>query len=160
MIEVRVGRLEEAEAQALLRPVAADGSAVTAAMRRFEAAAGPAPAAQFERQGDLPVGSATLTGAGELGADFIVNVVVRSASEPVTEAGVERGLINGLRRVREWAIDHVALVPIGTGAGNLDPEVAAGLLARVLDAERHEGLRVTVLAESEYEREIVTRALG
>lgn len=158
MIEVRIGRLEDEVAPALLRPVAEDGSAVTPAMRRLEMAAGPEVAEQLGRLGRMPVGSATITGAGGLEADFLVSVVVRAVDEPATEATVERALVNGLRRVREWGIEKVAMPPLGTGAGNLDMEAAAVVMTGVLSGESggSDGPPpdVVIVVENEYERDV------
>lgn len=162
MIEVRVGRLEDEAAPALLRPVAADGSAVTPSMRRVEVAAGERVAEQLGRVGAMPVGSATITAAGDLQADFLVSVVVRAADEPATEADVERALLNGIRRLREWGIDRVAMPLLGTGAGNLEVEAAAGVMVPLLVRESAGGetpLHVVIVAESEYEREVLDAAV-
>src|SRR5690606_34790560 len=99
VIRVVQAPLEEAETAAVLWPVTAEWDAVTAPMRRFELAAGPEPAEQARRLGELPVGSAVITGAGNLRAQFIVHAIVRSMDEPVTAPGVRRALQNGLRRL-------------------------------------------------------------
>lgn len=148
---------------AYLRPVAADGSPVTPAMRRLEAAAGEAVREHMRRGGDLPVGSAMITPAGDLSARFLVSIVVRSQDEPVTEAAVERGLVNGLRRLREWAIDMAATVPLGTGAGNLDAESSARVMIDTLRQEMVDGEPphdVIIVVESEYEQQAFERALA
>lgn len=155
MIEVRVGELATVRADAVLRPVAADGSAVTPAMRRLEQSAGPSVAEHCARLGELPVGSAVITPAGELSASFMVHVAVRSREEAVTADAVRRGLLNGLRRLAEWEIETVAMPPLGTGAGNLDAERAAEIMADVLGehlrAAEHPR-RVIVVVENDYER--------
>ena len=163
MIHVRVGRLEEMVVPAYLRPVAADGSPVTPAMRRLDAALGEHVRAQLQRGGELPVGSATITPAGDLPADFLVSIVVRSVDEPVTAAAIERGLVNGLRRLREWAIDMAATVPLGTGAGNLDAETSARLMVSTLRQEMAPDTLprdIVIVVESEYEKEVFERAAG
>ena len=162
MIQVRVGRLEEMVVPAYLRPVAADGSPVTPAMRRLDDALGERVREQLRRGGELPVGSATITPAGDLPADFLVSVVVRSVDEPVTEAAVERGLVNGLRRLREWAIDMAATVPLGTGAGNLDAETSARVMVTTLRQEMEPDTNprdIVIVVESEYEKQAFERAL-
>src|SRR5690606_1214599 len=100
MIEVRIGELADARESALLRPIDANWGAVTPATRRLELAAGPALADQCRRLGELPVGSAVITGAGELAAEFMVHVVVRSIDEPVSPAGVRRGLVKDRKSTR------------------------------------------------------------
>lgn len=160
MITVRVGELAEATAAALLRPVAADWSAVTPAMRRLELAAGEELEAQCRRLGELPVGSATITPAGPLAAQFIVHVIVRSSDESVSAAGVRRALHNGLRRLAEWHIDSVAMPPLGTGAGNLDAEEAARIMVPLLlehMASAGAPAAVEIVVDSEYERDAFTR---
>ncbi len=162
MIEVRIADPATVAAGALLRPVASDGSAVTPAMRRLEQAAGEELVEQLARVGELPVGAAAITPAGALAAEFVVHVSVRSRDEPVTPAGVRLGLINGLRRVREWAIDNVAVVPLGTGAGNLDAEQAAEVMVPVLvEHAEQDGppSRIVIVVETEYEREAFERRL-
>ncbi|HWV56797.1 MAG TPA: macro domain-containing protein [Longimicrobiales bacterium] len=162
MIEVCVGDAWSYGTAAVLRPIASDGSAPTPAVRRLELAAGPQPAEQYARLGELPVGSAVITGAGDLPVEYLIHVVVRSPEEPVTTAGVVRGLLNGLRRVEEWALESVAIMPLGTGAGNLDVERAAAIMAPVLieRAATPEGTRIVIAVESEYERDVFLRALG
>lgn len=132
MIEVRVTELAEVEAGAVLRPVSCDFAPVTPAMRRFDQVAGPAVAEQCGRLGELPLGSAVITVGGGIPAGFIVHVAVRSAEEAASPAVVQRGLLNGLRRLEEWGIRSVAMAPLGTGAGNLDAEEAAAAMLPVL----------------------------
>jgi O-acetyl-ADP-ribose deacetylase (regulator of RNase III) len=152
----------EADTVAVLRPVAADLSAVDPAARRLELAAGTPVAEHLLRLGDLPVGSAVLTPGGLLFARFIVHAVVRSADEPVTPAGVQRALRNGLRRLDEWAIASVTVVPLGTGAGNLDAEESAQAMIPVLSEHLAASATlsaVTVAVATVYEREVFAAAL-
>lgn len=163
MIRVVHAPLEEAETAAVLWPVAAEWDAVTAPMRRFELAAGPEPAEQARRLGELPVGSAVITGAGNLRAQFIVHAIVRSMDEPVTAPGVRRALQNGLRRLAEWAIDSVAMPPLGTGAGNLDAEESAHMMVEVLSEHMRDATHpsaVEIRVDSAYEREAFAHAVA
>lgn len=154
MIEVQVGELATAVADAVVRPVASDFSAVTPAMRRFEQAAGEALADQCARLGELPLGSAVITGAGDLTADFVVHVAVRSAAENPTAAVVRRGLLNALRRLSDWEIESVALTPLGTGAGNLDAEESAAAMVPVIAEHLRQAgrpVRVVIRVEDSYQ---------
>jgi O-acetyl-ADP-ribose deacetylase (regulator of RNase III) len=163
LIKLRVGELSDAETDAILRPVAADWSAVTPAMRRLELAAGADLEAFCQRLGELPVGSAVLTPAGSLGAQFMVHAVVRSLDEPVTPAGVRRALQNGLRRLVEWKIASVALPPLGTGAGNLDAEESAHIMIPLLrDHGSTAGppTRFEITLDSAYEHDVFARVLA
>jgi O-acetyl-ADP-ribose deacetylase (regulator of RNase III) len=160
---VALGAIEETGAAAILRPVSAEWDAVTPAMRRLEMAAGPQVLEQCERQGELPVGSAVITGAGDLPAQFMVHAIVRSRDEPVSVSGVRRALQNGLRRLSEWAIDSVAVAPLGTGAGNLDAEESAETMVPAILEHMREAAypkQVELIVESEYERDAFARALA
>jgi O-acetyl-ADP-ribose deacetylase (regulator of RNase III) len=162
VISIARADLAAVTASAVLRPVSAEWEAVTAAGRRLELAAGSDVEAQCRRMGELPVGSAVITGAGALPAEFLIHASVRSVDEPVSGAVVRRALQNGLRRGAEWAIDSLALGPLGTGAGNLEVEEAARIMIPVL-LEHMAGsphpARVQVVVESEYEREVFEREL-
>jgi O-acetyl-ADP-ribose deacetylase (regulator of RNase III) len=133
-------------------------------MRRLELAAGPVVERQCRSLGELPVGSAVVTGAGDLAAEFIVHVIVRSVEQPVTAAGVRKALGSGLRRLEEWGITGVAMPLLGTGAGNLDAEDSAALVLSVLAAaeqERRTPAEIVIVADSDYEETAVrTRLLA
>lgn len=163
MIRIVHGDLAGAGIDAVLRPVTAEWTAVTHAMRRLEMAAGEGPAEQCRRLGELPVGSAVITPAGDLPAQFLVHAVVRSLDEPVTGSGVRRALQNGLRRLAEWDIRRVAMAPLGTGAGNLDAEEAASIMIPVLlEQMREHGTpsEVLIYVDSEYEKDVFERHLA
>ncbi|HEX6559538.1 MAG TPA: macro domain-containing protein [Longimicrobiales bacterium] len=155
MIDVVLGDIAEARATAIVHPVSAEWDPVTPAMRRLELAAGDTVVEQCSRMGELPLGSAVITAAGDAPADFMVHVIVRSVLEPVTEHIVQRGLQNALRRCVEWGIETLATPPIGTGAGNLDAEEVAQLMIPVLLEHMSEARypsEVRLVTESEYER--------
>jgi O-acetyl-ADP-ribose deacetylase (regulator of RNase III) len=162
LIEVRVGRLEDVTAGAALRPVSCDFSPVNPTMSRFDQAAGPAVAQQCERLGDVPLGSAVITAGGALSVPFIVHAAVRSSSEAATASSVRLSLVNALRRLEEWAIESVAMAPLGTGAGNLDAEESAEVmipvLARHLRGPGHLAAAVVVV-EDEYQRTAFASAI-
>jgi O-acetyl-ADP-ribose deacetylase len=157
MIEVVQGDLANLRASGILRPVSAEWEPVSGAARRVEIAAGPQLIEQCEKLGDLPVGSAVLTSAGNLDADFIVHAIVRSVEEQVSESTVYRALQNALRRCVEWGLESLALPPMGTGPGNLDAEEAASVMVPVLlehmrDAEYP--ATVSIVVDSDYERDV------
>jgi O-acetyl-ADP-ribose deacetylase len=162
VIRIVQGELADTAAEAVLRPVSSEWAAVTPAMRRLEIAAGPGVEAQCRTLGELPVGSAVITPAGELAARFIVHVVVRSMDEPVTAGGVRRALENGLRRLVEWGIPMVAMPPLGTGAGNLDADESAGIMIPALLAHMRDApaaAEAEIYVDSDYERDVFENRL-
>jgi len=162
VIRVERGELAAATAAAVLRPVTSEWAAVTPASRRLEVALGTSLAEQCRATGELPVGAALVTPGGALGFELAVHVAVRSATEPVSPAGVVRALRAGLRRLDEWGVRSVAMPPLGTGAGNLDIEEAAELSIPVLlehmDSCAFPG-EVVIVVESEYEQDVFERRL-
>jgi O-acetyl-ADP-ribose deacetylase len=162
VIRIVSGELAETSRDAILRPVSAEWAAVTPAMRRLELAAGPDVARQCDALGELPVGSAIITSAGTLAARFMVHVVVRSMDEQVSEHGVSRGLQNGIRRLAEWGITQVALPALGTGAGNLDAEDAAGIMMPLLSEAVRDGVleAVDIHVDSRYEQDVFEAYAG
>jgi O-acetyl-ADP-ribose deacetylase (regulator of RNase III) len=163
VIEIAVGELAETPASALLNPVDADWRAATPVARRVELLAGSQAEVQREALGEMPVGSAAITPAGALPAQFLIHLVVRSRDEAVSRGGVRRALQNALRRAGEWAVADVALPPLGTGAGNLDAEESAAVMVPVLREHLRTSAypsRVRIVVESEYELEAFRRELA
>ena len=63
-MSVRLGRLDEVETQALLRPVRSDFSVLNGASRRVEAGAGNEVRACLNGMGDLSVGGVVVNPGG------------------------------------------------------------------------------------------------
>lgn len=163
MITVRVGRLDEADTEGLLRPVRSDLSGMTGASRRVDAGAGEAMRARLEGMGDLPVGAAVVTPGGDLRVAFIIHAVLESPEESLTAVGVQRALTNGLRRARDWEMASLALPPLGLGAGTLDADGVAGMVVEALVEHQREGAAPTdlvLLVESGYEEDLFRRLLA
>lgn len=163
MIEVRLGELAKTPAPGMVRPVTAEWTAVNPAMRRIEAAAGEEVTRQCSAMGELPIGSAIVTGGGGLPAELLIHVVVRSVTEPVSEAGIARSLENALRRADEWGIEALALPPMGVGAGALDAEAAAAVMVPILRkwlSGDRQPRHMVVVVDNDYEREVFERAAG
>ena len=101
MISVRRGHLDEADTEGVLRSVRSDFAGVTGASRRVEASVGERVRARLEGMGELPVGGAVVTPGGDLRAAFVIHVVEESPEESASALGIQRALVNGLRRARE-----------------------------------------------------------
>ena len=163
MISVRLGRLEEIPAEALICPVRSDFSAVTSAGRRIEVGAGAKVQERLRGMGELPVGGAVVTPGGDLAARFIIHAVIESPEEPPTAMGIQRALLNALRRAREWEVASVALPPVGLGVGTLEAEDAAHLLVEMLHDHLAEGgapAEVLIVVEHAFEEDLFRRLLA
>ncbi|MFP3947967.1 MAG: macro domain-containing protein [Longimicrobiales bacterium] len=163
MIRVRVGSLHDVEAEALLRPVSSELAAVTGVGRDVDLRVGDEIHERLRALGTIPVGSAIVTPGGGLTVPFIIHVAVQAADEAVSEAGIARALLNGLRRASEWDMESVALPPLGTGAGNLTPETSAAVMLPVLkghlEGEAHPST-ATIVVPNGYEEEIFLATLA
>jgi O-acetyl-ADP-ribose deacetylase (regulator of RNase III) len=151
VIEVRVEDLAFYSGDAIVRPATASLGATTPLLRRLEIAAGTKLLDQLALSEPLAVGSAVVTGAGDLQVDLLVHAIVSSETERVSREGVRRALRSALERVLAWQIAEVAIPPFGLGAGNLDIDESAQLMADELARHLDTGAyptRVTLVAET------------
>lgn len=163
MIRVVVDDLAFVEADAVVRPATTFLEPTTRALRRLEQVGGETFWAQLRVERELAVGSAVVTGAGDLTAEFVIHAIIRSATEPVSRESVRRALTAAFQRADDWQLAHVAVPVVGTGAGNLSLEDAARAMAGALA-----GLpgpagfpqAVTVVVETDEERRVFEALLG
>lgn len=163
MIDVRVEDLAFYAGNAVIRPATATLGATTPLLRRFELAGGSVLLDLLRVAEPLPVGSAVVTGAGELPVELLVHAIVTSPTERVTRAGVRRAFRSALQRTREWQLADVAIPPLGLGAGNLEIEESAELMADELRAHAKSSAfprNVTFIAESPDEASALEHAVS
>ena len=163
MISVRLGRLDEADTQALLRPVRADFTGLTGASRRIEVGAGEEVRARLDGMGELPVGGAVVTPGGESLKPLIIHAVLESHEESMSVTGTRRALMNGLRRASEWELDSLSLPPLGLGVGALDAEEYAAMMIDVLAHHLGEGEppgEIVIVVEASYDEELFRHLLA
>lgn len=155
-IQVQIDDIAFVMADAIVWPVTATLGAPTPLLRRLAAAGGQGLAAQLSTHEPLAVGSAVVTGAGELGVALLVSAVVASDSEAVSATSVRKALTSAMHRARAWQIARLALTPFGLGAGNLDIERSAEITIDVIAQHGAQGdypREVIVIVENEREAE-------
>lgn len=160
MIAVRTDDLAFVSADAIARPVDAELRATTPLMRRLEIAGGEALARHLRVNEPLAVGSAVVTPAGALGAELLIHGVVSSDTEPVSRTSVRQAMSSALQRAADWGIEHLALAPFGIGAGNLDVEEAAELVAEAVRRHRETArypTSITIVVETSFEHDVFER---
>jgi O-acetyl-ADP-ribose deacetylase (regulator of RNase III) len=163
MIDVRVEDLAFYEGDAIIRPATAMLGATTPLLRRLEVAGGPSLLRALTLSEPLSVGSAVVTAAGDLPVDLLVHAIVSSPTERVTRDGVRRAFRSALERTSAWQIARVAIPPLGLGAGNLDLETSAELMADELTRHCRGNafpVRITVVAETEDEAAVLDFAIS
>jgi O-acetyl-ADP-ribose deacetylase (regulator of RNase III) len=163
VIDVRVDDLAFYEGEAIARPVNARLRATTPVMRRLEVAAGTALADVVRLGEPLPVGAAVVTAAGDLQCELLIHGVVSSDDEPVSRASVKLALMSALQRAAAFQIRELAIAPFGLGAGNLDIEDSADVMAQVLTDHMRRSpypTSVVIVAETGLEEQVLRARLG
>ena len=151
MIEVRVEDLAFYAGDAIVRPATATLDATTPLLRRLEVAAAKHCATARASPSRSPSGSAVVTGAGELPAKLLVHAVV-TQRHGARHARRSAARVAKRARTSPFLADRrVAIPPLGLGAGNLDIDESAELMADEL--ARHLATaafpkRVTLIAET------------
>jgi O-acetyl-ADP-ribose deacetylase (regulator of RNase III) len=132
VIDVVVDDIAFVPADAIVRPATASLEPTTPTLSRLEQVGGATFREQLQVHQELAVGSAVVTGGGDLPAEFVIHAIISSITQPVSSAGVRRALISTLQRAVDWQLIHLSLPPMGTGAGNLDIEDAAQAMLNIL----------------------------
>lgn len=162
MIDVVVDDLAFMSVDAILRPASDTLDPVTSVASRLDQLAGPGFARERTVQSGLELGSAVVTSAGELTAQFVIHAVIRGERENATRDSVRRALTSAWQRAAGWGMERVAAPPVGTGAGQLELSEAADLMARTF-AEHHRTGRpptsLTIVIDREDDRAIVEAAI-
>jgi O-acetyl-ADP-ribose deacetylase (regulator of RNase III) len=104
-----------------------------------------------------------VTASGGLPVELLVHAIVSSPTERVTRDGVRRAFRSALERARDWQLADVAVPPLGLGAGNLELEVSAEVMAEEL--VRHIRManfpkNVTLVAETPDEAHALEHAIA
>jgi O-acetyl-ADP-ribose deacetylase (regulator of RNase III) len=163
VIDVRVEDLAFYAGDAIIRPTTSTLGATTPLLRRLEIAGGRKLLDQLVLSEPLAVGSAVVTAAGELPVKLLVHAVVSSPTERVSRDGVRRAFRSALERALTWQMSDVAVPPLGLGAGNLDIDESAVLMADEL--ARHFASasfpeRLTLIAETADEAHALEGAIA
>ena len=163
MIRVVVDDLAFFASEAVVRPATTRLDSTTPAIRRLETVGGSEFVARLRLQKDLAVGAAVVTAAGgDLSAEFVIHAVIQSDAEPVSRDGVSRAWRSALQQAQEWEFASLSVPPIGTGAGNLSVEDAAGIMVPIL--KTHLGTAafpasVSIVVETTEDRDVFDAAL-
>jgi O-acetyl-ADP-ribose deacetylase (regulator of RNase III) len=163
VIRVLVEDLAFLRVDAVLRPANELLDPATPAMSRLDGMAGPDFIRLRRVQTPLDAGAAVVTGAGSLAAPFVVHLVIRTREMPVTSEVVRRVLASAWQRAGDWGLTRLAAPLVGTGAGGLESEEAARLLAESFRQRRFTAatpLELTIVVEREEERALVERVIG
>ncbi len=125
MIRIVDQPLTDIAVHAVLRAADDRLAAVGTASAILDAQGGPGLRSQLRVQAPLEVGSAVVTGAGDLTAEFILHVIVQGEERPASRDTVRKALTSAWHRAESW---ELPLVAAALGGLSLTPEEAARLL--------------------------------
>jgi O-acetyl-ADP-ribose deacetylase (regulator of RNase III) len=157
VIRVILDDLAFVRADAIVRPATTRLEPTSASLRNLEQVGGPAFWTALQVSEELGVGSAVVTGSGELASGLVIHAIIAGPTEPVTADTVRRALHSVLQRAEDWHLHHLALPPIGTGPGNLGVEDVARIFAKILRVTHTTAAHpqdVTIVVDSEQDRTI------
>jgi O-acetyl-ADP-ribose deacetylase len=106
-------------------------------------------------QAPLDVGSAVITGAGDLSAEFVLHIVIQGEERAASRDTVRRALTSAWHRAEGWQLTHVAAPLAGLGGLALSPEEAAVALVETFrDRPRATGFpaQLSIVVASDAER--------
>ena len=107
------------------------GAGVAGAIREK---GGPSIQAECDTHGPVEVGSAALTGAGQLPARYVIHAAGMPPGGPATEQSVRDSLTRSLELADEKGCRSVAVPAIGAGIGGFPPQRCAEVLIQVARA--------------------------
>ena len=127
-IEVLKGDITECAAEAIVNAANTElvlGSGVAGAIRNK---GGPAIQNECDEIGPIALGEAAVTGAGDLGATFIIHAAGMHPGGRVSKESLEKSTKNSLLRAQENGVNSIAFPAIGTGVGGYPLEECAEIM--------------------------------
>jgi len=89
---------------------------------------GPSIQKELDEIGELEVGEAAVTDAGNMKSQYIIHAVGPKFQEENTESKLERTIVNSLKRAEEKGIKQIAFPPMGAGFYGIPLPVCADLM--------------------------------
>jgi O-acetyl-ADP-ribose deacetylase (regulator of RNase III) len=81
----------------------------------------------------------------------------------VSRSTVRQAVSSALQRAADWGIEHLALPPFGIGAGNLDIEESAEVIAEAIRRHRQSAkfpTTITIVVETAFEHDVFERLVS
>jgi O-acetyl-ADP-ribose deacetylase len=138
-VTVRQGDLTDANVDAIVNAANNElilGGGVAGAIRTK---GGPTIQEECNRIGPVPIGEAAITGAGKLGARYVIHAASMQLGGRTTENSLREATRNSLLRATEKGLRSIAFPAIGTGIAGFPMDRCAELMiAEVRDHLRGE----------------------
>lgn len=163
MIRAVVGELCEVDADALVRPATTTLAPIDASLALLERAAGPTFHQQLITSTELGIGSAIVTGGGDLPSEFVIHAVMRRAGHAIEPGVVRTAVQSCLQRAVDWQFRRVAFPPLAGARERLVMEATAESMAAVLIPhlkERSFPTDVLIVVDSDEDKHIFDALLS
>jgi O-acetyl-ADP-ribose deacetylase (regulator of RNase III) len=159
MIRVVTQGLEQLAVQAVVRAADAALAPVGPVSLTLDRCGGERLASALQTQAPLEIGSAVVTAAGDLAAEFLLHLIVQDGDRPASSTSLRRALTSAWHRAEAWQLRTVAADPCGL---LLVPEEAAQLVIETFREQSERGFPSDLyLAVSDPEfRERLTATVG
>lgn len=133
IIHVHQADLLTATTDAIVNPANSEGSMGGGVALAIKLAGGQSIEDEARAQAPIPVGQAILTTAGTLPYKAIIHApTMEHPAEPIPDKQVELATMAALRLADEQGYETIALPALGTGIGQVDPEVAARIMVETI----------------------------
>jgi O-acetyl-ADP-ribose deacetylase (regulator of RNase III) len=130
-IRVRQGDITTFEGDAIVNPANERLRLDVGVAGAIRQAGGPSIQQDCDRTGPVPVGTATITGAGKLAVRHVIHAVVMG-DEPTSLATIRRATAAALRLAAEHEDTRVAMPVLGSGLGRWSVKDAAEAMLDVI----------------------------
>lgn len=128
MIRVVEGDIAGLAVQAVVRPADEHLEPIGPTATRLDAAGGASLTQLRRTLAPLEVGSAVITGAGDLPAEFVLHLVIHGEERAASRDTVRRALMSAWHRAEAWELGTIAASLDGLGGRILSIDDAARML--------------------------------
>jgi len=154
-IEVILGDITDARADAIVNAANTElilGGGVAGAITRK---GGPAIQAECDRIGQVKLGEAAVTGAGNLAAKYVIHAASMSLGGQATQASLSNSVRNSYLRAREKGVKSIAFPAVGAGIAGFPirqcAEIMMGETIRALHANAVEKVAFYLFDQMTYD---------
>jgi O-acetyl-ADP-ribose deacetylase (regulator of RNase III) len=128
VIRIVEGDIAALSVSAVLRPADEHLEPLGETSRQLDAGGGSTLAGLRRTQAPLEVGSAVITGGGDLPAEFVLHLVIHGEERAASRETVRRALASAWHRAEAWELKAVAAAVAGLGGQALSVDDGARLL--------------------------------
>lgn len=128
MIRIVEGDIVNLAVHAVVRPADEHLAPLGSTAARLDTAGGERATLLRRTQAPLEVGSAVITGAGDLPAEFVLHLVIQGEERAASRDTLRRALASAWHRAEAWQLASVAASLEGLGGASLSIDDAARML--------------------------------